>query len=316
MRNIPGAPRDWMPGAVFGGGGSKSTPQTTTQSTSSSPWSAQQPYLKEIFSEAQNQYQSDTPQYFPGQTVAPFSPETEQAQAAIYNRATTGSPLMLAGNQSMLDTIQGRYLDPSTNPGLQGAIEAAISPIRSEYQNVVAPGIDSAFVQSGRYGPSSNAWMTNRDMAADTYLRNVGGVASNLAYNNFLNERGLQANATANAPAYAQADYYDPAQLASLGASKEAQSQALINADIERFNYEQNLPAAKLAQYGNLVSGNYGGTMTGTSTTPYFQKQGSALQGAAGGALSGAAMGTMIMPGWGTAIGAAGGAGLGAMQSK
>lgn len=311
----PAAPRDsalWR-SARFGGGGSESKPQTTTQTTTSAPWAAQQPYLKELFSEAQGQYFGDTPSYFPGPTVAPFSPESLQAQDAIFNRATMGSPVQAAGNQTMLDTIQGKYLDVNTNPYLSGYIDTATRPITQNFTNTVMPSVSSMFSSAGRYGSGAHTDAVGN--ATDAYLRNLGDVGSSIAYQNYGNERNAMGLAAANAPAYAAADYNDPAQLASLGASKEAQQQALINADIQRHNFEQNLPAAKLAQYGNMVSGNYGGTMSGTSTTPYYQKSGSALQGAAGGALSGAAAGAPAGP-WGAAGGAVIGGGLGAASSK
>src|SRR5512147_1805521 len=135
------------------GGGSKSTPQTVTQTTSTTPWSGQQPYLTDVFQQAQQQYQSNQPQYFPGQTVVPFSPETNTALTGIENRATSGSPLQTAGSNEQLATIQGNYLDPNSNSGFQGALNAALQPITTNYLNNVIPGVNSQFAAAGRFSP-------------------------------------------------------------------------------------------------------------------------------------------------------------------
>lgn len=67
-----------------GGGGSKST---TVQR--SDPWSGQQPYLQDIYKRAGNLPQQ---QYYPGQTVVPYSQFTTDTAGAMYNRGVQGSP--------------------------------------------------------------------------------------------------------------------------------------------------------------------------------------------------------------------------------
>jgi hypothetical protein len=85
------------------------------------------------------------------------------------------------------------------------------------------------------------------------------------------------------APQFAQQDYIDIAQLAAVGQAREQMAQALINDQIARFNYAQQLPYNKLAQYQGLIQGNYGGTET--TTTPTNNNVGGALLGGAGAGL-------------------------------
>lgn len=62
-----------------------------TQSTT--PWSGQQPYLTDIMGEAQNMFNQGIGQnYYPGQTVAPFSPQTQAGMDLMTQRALVGSP--------------------------------------------------------------------------------------------------------------------------------------------------------------------------------------------------------------------------------
>ncbi|HLB80611.1 MAG TPA: hypothetical protein VJJ77_08905, partial [Dongiaceae bacterium] len=71
-------------------GGSRGSTTTVQQAD---PWAGQQPFLADIFSEAQRLYDAPGPLYFPGPTVAPFAPETQAALRAQAARATAGSPL-------------------------------------------------------------------------------------------------------------------------------------------------------------------------------------------------------------------------------
>lgn len=112
-------------------------------------------------------------------------------------------------------------------------------------------------------------------------------------------------------PNIANMDYQDIQAISQVGADREAYNQALTNADIAKHNWQQELPINMLAQYMNLINGNYGGSSTSTQTTPYHSNT---AAGALGGGLSGAMMGAQIgsiVPGIGTGIGALIGGGLG-----
>ena len=120
------------------------------------------------------------------------------------------------------------------------------------------------------------------DDAEINLANSLGNIASNMAYTDYGRERGIQNNAIALADDASQWDYNDPAQLARVGSIYDAQGQAELAADIDRWNFEQNKPANKLGQYASLIGGGYGGTTT--SSTPYFNNRGaSALSGALGG---------------------------------
>lgn len=75
-----------------GGGGSKST---TVQKAD--PWTGQQPYLQGLYQTAANLPQR---QYYPGQTVVPFSDMTTNAMTALYNRGLYGSPYTQQAGQA------------------------------------------------------------------------------------------------------------------------------------------------------------------------------------------------------------------------
>jgi len=259
-------------------GGGSPRPQYVTQTTSSAPWDKQQPYLEQGFEEAKKLLESDAPQYYEGATVAPFSTQTQTALDLQEQRAEMGSPLLNTAQDQLMNTMQGNYLN--NNPYLQSAIDAASSGITRNYQEAIRPGIDSTFERAGRYG--SNAYQTMQDQAQDTLAKNLGNVASQLSYADYGRERQLQDQAMQLAPAFAQADYDDIKQLGDVGSIYDAQAQAELSSDIDRFNFEQTKPYNKLGQYLAMIQGGYGGTQS--QTTPYFSNRGAnMLAGGLGG---------------------------------
>lgn len=282
-------------GKSSGGGGGGST-QTQTV-TKADPWSEQQPYLKYGFQQAQDIYQGGAPGYYPGQTVAPFSNETNAALDAQTNRALAGSPLMTAAQQQLTDTMSGKYLDVNTNPYLM--------PMADQIKAEVLPTIDSRFAGSGRL---------NSGLASRAAAQGVGDALATQAFNNYNNERNRQTQGMLFAPSLAAADYNDISKLADVGAQREGMAQAGINADIAKYNYEANLPNNWLSQFMNLVQGQYGGSGTTTQSQPYYQNRlASGAGGALGGGLLGASAGGSlgIDPSIAALLGAGGGGLLG-----
>lgn len=83
------------------------------------------------------------------------------------------------------------------------------------------------------------------------------------------------------APALAETDYGDINKLLQAGQAAEQYQQAALEADLQRFNFQQNLPSAKLQQF---LSAAYGSPMGGIQISPTYRNP---LAGAAGGAISG-----------------------------
>lgn len=228
--------------------------QTSTTTSNSNPWGGQQTYLSDIFKQAQTNYNSSSPQYFPGSTVANQSPATQAGISGTIARATNGSPL----NQAAGGWIQ-QALGANGSPGLD--------PVFQNVQNHVLPGVESQFSQAGRYGSGAQATAATNALTqayAPYALQN-----SQFAVN--------------QAPQIANQDYTDLNALAGAGQTQDAHAQQLLNDQINRFNFNTNLPANKLAQYSGIVQGgNWGTQGTSTQTQPS-----GGLGGFLGGALGG-----------------------------
>jgi len=102
---------------------------TDTTTSQSSPWSGQQPYLSDVFRQAQGMFNSGVgQQYYPGQTVAPFSPQSQQAFDMITNRALSGSPQERAFGGYLGNTLNQQNIDPNAIYGSAQNAAAGIRP--------------------------------------------------------------------------------------------------------------------------------------------------------------------------------------------
>jgi hypothetical protein len=251
----------WLASNFFtfwGGGGGGGGKSTTTQSASIDP--ALKPFVQYGLTEAQRLYQTGAPQYFPGQTYVSPSQQTQTALNLAQQRATQGSPLLQSAQQQALKTVQGR----GVNPFLASALQAGYAPTVEAAQEATR-GLQSQASQAGRYGSGAMGQLAERQASA--LGRGLGQTLSNLSYQSAEAEAARQAAAIAGAPAMAQADYADIAQLADVGKTQEQYQQMALEDQINRYNYQQNLPQTQLNQFLSQVYGAPQGSQATSTTT-------------------------------------------------
>lgn len=224
--------------------------QTSTTASNQAPWSGQQPYLQQGFGAAQNLYNSSVPQYYPGQTVANQSPATQSSLAGTIARATNGSPL---------NTSASNYLQSVMSPSYMNAGSPNSGAVFNDVASHVLPAVNSQFSMAGRYGSGAQA---------DAASQGLTNAYAPFAMNLFQGQEANQQQAAGMAPNQANQSYVDLGQLGQAGQTQDAYAQNLVNSNINRFNFQQQLPANKLAQYMQMIQGNYGGTSMSTQTQP------------------------------------------------
>ena len=238
-----------------GGGGS----QKSTTTTSIDP--AIKPYVTYGLEEAKRLYETGSPQFFPGQTYVSPSEQTQQALQMAQQRAMAGSPLTGAAQAETLATIQGR----GVNPFLAGALEQTNRLAGEDYLRNMQK-LQSGAASAGSYGSAAQGQLTGQ--AQDVFARALTEQGGQLAYQSAEAERQRQMAAVNNAANMANADYYDINQLLKVGQANEGYDAAKLEADINRFNYNQNLPQMKLQNYANLIYGAPQGSKTVQTATP------------------------------------------------
>ena len=258
------------------------TPTTTASPTMATATTSNidptiQPYLSYGLSEAQKLYQGGGPQYYGGQTYVSPSEQTQTGLQALEARAKQGSPLTGAAQSQLQGTIQGNYL--SGNPFFQGAFNPAAQAAESKFKESLG-NIGSAASKAGRYG--SGAMSTMQQGASGQFAKTLADTAGTLAYQNYSDERGRQQAATMAAPAMAQADYADIQNMLKAGQMREGYTGAQQQADIAKFNFQQNQPQVNLSNFLGGVYGNpLGRIQAGGSSSPQASGWQNLLGGAA-----------------------------------
>lgn len=228
----------------FGGG-------STTTTQKSDPWSGQQPYLKDVFGQAQGLYNAEGPGYFPEGSVQPFNAGQDAAFGSIYGLGMQGgTPALGAAAGNLTGTLNGDYLNAG-NPYFANMAGRVMSE--------VMPRINSQFEMGGR-GDSG--------LAARAAAMGATDALGALAYQNYGDERGNQLKAAGLAPSIDQGVFSNLNTGLNAATAYQTQDQNQLNDLVNRWNYEQNLPWNKLGNYSQMIQGNYGGTTTGSSTQP------------------------------------------------
>lgn len=262
------------------------------------------PYLTTGLERAQQLFLTgQQPQFFPGQTYVSPSAATQEAIAQQEAIARAGSPVLQQAQQAYTQALQGvgqtaggAFLQGS--PYQQAMIEAATRPLTQQFQQQVIPGISSQFSAAGRYG--SGAMERALGSASEQFGRALGDVSTNIAYQDYARERGLQEQARLQQAALAQAapsmyaqQFIPSQQLAQVGAAQEQIAALPLQEQMARYSFAQQLPYEQLSGYLSAVYGTPLGRF-GTQTMQYPQNLMNAAAGAGLGYVGGQALGSFL----------------------
>ncbi len=247
-------------GAAAGFLGSKKG--SGTQATTNEPWVAQQPYLRELFAEAQRLYGSGELADVQG-----FDPLELLGQQGTLNAAQTQLPQLATQATGAYNTLLNAP-NVASNPVLQQYIQAALRPLEQSLTQNILPGIRGEAGTTGNVGGSRQG--IAEGLALQEFTRQGADVSTRIMQDAYA--RGLQAalGALGQTQNVFGAALAPSAAVGAVGAERRTLGQAQADA-----------PFTAAQRYLSLISDNYGGT----TTTP--GAQGNPLLGALGGALVG-----------------------------
>lgn len=230
------------------------------------------------------------------------------------------NPWMQSATNLGLATMGGGFL--GANPYLNSMFMAASNPLVSQFSRAIAPSITSQFAAGGRYGSgahqaalsdaSGQLGQSLASLGAQIYgpayeaerQRQQQSMAQSIAVSGLFQqgeeaERARQQAMLGMAPQLGELDYADLSRLAAVGQAREARAQELINAEIARWDANQQAPLTRLNALNALLQGgmNFGTTSSRVSTPG----GGFNLSGALGGGM----LGSSVLP-WLGSIGALG----------
>lgn len=262
------------------------TNQASVSTVNTGPWQPQQQYLLDAFQKAQDQYGPNAAKtYFPGSTVAPINPAQNWGLQSILGAANGPDTNLQGANSVNLATLEGKYLDPASNPWLKSTFDQAGDAVTRQYMTGTAPQTAGALAAQGRY--ASGAYSNLASGNQIQYGKTLNDLATNIYGGNYQTERDRQMNAVNQVPTLMQAKYIDPNAVLQAGNQQQTQQQNEYGDVVDRYNYNRDQPMNALNSFLSQIQGNYGqsGTNTsqGMSTTqqvsPFYTNPGASLLG-------------------------------------
>ena len=251
-----------------------------TQTTKSEPWEGQAPYLRDIFSQAQNL----TPQqFYPDQTYANPDDILLRAEQIGEQQALGGQTdianALVPGFTSLMADPSARFADPM----FQEALRAGTRPMEESASRLLQQARRGA-TQAGQLGGTRQGILESE--VIKDLLTKQSDVASKLYGDVYGDALKSQAVALQNIPTI-MTGLQAPAQtLQQLGNIRTARAQLPIDEAMNRYNFNQNANLANLQNYANLIGSPIPGTQTttqpGARSNPLL-----GLLGAAGGFMIG-----------------------------
>ena len=242
-----------------GGGGTTQTIQKAD------PWIGQQPYLTDIYGEAQRLYQQGPMQFFPGQTYANPADRTIQAEEMIAQQALGSQQVMAqqAALANQFGLMQPQML--ASNPYLAGATEAALRPVYGQAQGLLQQARRGA-TQAGQLGGTRQA-ILEQGVIAD-YLQKAGDISSQMYSKAYSDAVDAQQRAISLAPSVMQMGLAPAQTLGQVGLAEQARQQQAIDEARARFEFGQQAPMQALRDYsgitlGSILPGSTTSTMQG-----------------------------------------------------
>lgn len=260
--------------------------QTQTTVQDQSPWAGQQPYLKSLFSQAQ-QMSGQPRNYYPGTSLGGQSAQTlegQQAGLGLVRGAGQG-----ASYDYLDQVLGGDFLNLESNPYLQQIGQQGAADITSNYQTAIAPGN-----YLGVYGRSGSGAEQNQIGRGQGELGDaLSGFYANLYGGQYGAERDRQ-NAALGMSSMLGGNRRADIQLGSqLGGQADARSQQVINDLMNRYNYQRDEPGQRLDDFGRRIMG--GGVFPGTSTSTTTSEGGGGFGGQEAAGLASSLMGMIAM---------------------
>jgi hypothetical protein len=225
----------------------------------------QHEYYKQLLGQANNLYKKGLPDYYGKTTVAGFNPDQMDSMNMATNWTTgAGQDMMYNQNQQYQQMMSGRVNTGEGSP--YGDMANVYQQQAMEGAQDMMGQLRSSQVMSGQAGGSTRGDLMNNqviDQANQSVQQNLAGMYNN-AYNQAqTTQQGAlgQYGSIMNMPLQMSQALYN-----QVGLPQQQLNQGIMNDAKARYDYASSKPWQNLSQFGNFITGNFGGTNTGTGT--------------------------------------------------
>ena len=236
-----------------------------TQVTKTEPWDEQKPYLESGFKKAGELYDRSRglgPAYYGGSTLAGFDPAQQASQRMTMNYAMGARPqaMQRGAEASLMQGLSGQ-IDPNAYNPMAAALG---QKVQGQLTGNILPGIRESLVRYQPGGSSRGDIVQNKAIANAVTsgmtmpLAEMYTAAYNQAQNRAVQSGQMYPSIMAAPLGMAEA-------VGQVGEARQDMTQQGINRAMMRDQYVKNAPQQALANYMNMIGGNYGGTTTQTA---------------------------------------------------
>jgi hypothetical protein len=239
-----------------GGGGGKSTTQQGIDPLL-------RPYVDFGLTEAQKLYQTDSPEFYGGQTFVSPSQQTQQALMAAQNRAMSGNPLLPAAQQNLMNLQTASNVASPMFSNIFGNAQTSPQLSQDVYSNLASGQMGNAAtpLYSNIFGNAQTTPQLSQDIYSNLARGQMGNIATPMnqfsAGGGYLGSNPFFTQALQGAGQAATQTYNDAITQAQSGASRAGRFGSNVSADIQ--NRAANTLANTLAnKAGELAFNQYG----------------------------------------------------------
>ena len=229
-----------------------------------------QPYYSDILSKAQALYDKRVEEGFTpyeGPTIAPFTPEQEQAFTGIAGLQGQAAPKFAQAEQFTQDAaarITGEEIQEAMSPYQQAVVDIEKRESQKAFEQNVLPKIRAAQIAQGSFGGTRGTLLEAQSLAEQQQqLADIQAKGSAAAFADA--RAALEAERTRRGQAGTQLANIAPQALktglAELGAQqtvgeqRQAQSQAALDEAYRQFLEEKDEPYSAMQKYQSVVTG-------------------------------------------------------------
>ena len=257
----------------LGGGGGSPPPQPTQTTTRQVPEYApeQREYIADIFGKSQELYEQRTAegfQPFPGQQLAPFAAQEQEAFSGIESlaRGPGAAPAFEIARTASLGAaapITAAEIQQGMNPYQQAVTDIAKREAARQYARGPQAQLRTGAVESGGLrGARRFIEEAEGQRNLQQQMSDIQTMGSQQAYNQAMAEaaaaRGRLANLATQMPSIGTGAYQQQlaqfGQLGGVGEAQRAQQQAAIDLAQSQFQREQMFPEETLATYLRFIT--------------------------------------------------------------
>jgi len=278
-----------------------------TATSQLAPWQPQQQYITGGWGAAKNLFDVGMPSYYPGATVAGFDPtQTQAQQQSLQYLGGPGVQGMMGGAQDALGRSLGGYtgfspqqqsdllagtVDTGAGSPFGQMTEALTQGVQKNLGENILPGIRSGMIGAGQMGGGTRGNLVQNRAISDAVTQGLTMPMAQMygqAYNQAQGMRMPAAQQMIGQQQFGQRQagqtMAQPLQMFgamnAVGGARRNMSQAVIDADRARYEYEAMSPYQNLGQFQGATSGSWGGQ--GSASFPKQSKWPSIIGAIAG----------------------------------